>query len=110
MYEMILVVAYRCSDQSFWDMAVFLVMRAHNIPGMKRQKMENGLVSAMIHDYMAATTSTSSQRLASFLGDDGVDDQLVYSAVDYDTLLTRVPLHRYETRIQHYYHGGGAGV
>jgi hypothetical protein len=55
-------------------MAVLLVMRAHNIPGMKRKKMENGLVSAMIHDYMAATTSASSQRLASFLGDDGVDD------------------------------------
>ena len=51
-------------------MAVFLVMRAHNIPGMKRKKMENGMVSAMIHDYMAATTSASSQRLASFLGDD----------------------------------------
>ena len=74
MYETILVVVYRCSDSSFWDMVVFLVMRAHNIPGMKRKKMENGLVSAMIHDYMAATTSAASQRLASFLGDDGVDD------------------------------------
>ncbi len=74
MYVMILVVVYRCSDQSFWDMAVFLVMRAHNIAGMKRKKMENGMVSAMIHDYMAATTSTSSKRLAYFLGDDGVDD------------------------------------
>jgi hypothetical protein len=51
-------------------MAVFFVMRAHNIPGMKRKKMTNGLVSAMIHDYMAATTSASSQRLASFLGDE----------------------------------------
>ena len=63
-------------------MAVYLVMLAHNIPGMKRKKMENGLVSAMIHDYMAATTSASSQRLASFLGDDGGDDQPVCSAVD----------------------------
>jgi hypothetical protein len=43
-------------------MAVFFVMRAHNIPGMKRKKMTNGLVSAMIH--------ASSQRLASFLGDE----------------------------------------
>ena len=91
-------------------MAVFLVMRAHNIPGMKRKKMENGMVSAMIHDYMAATTSASSKRLASFLGDDGVDDRLVCSAVDYDTLLTRVPFHRYETRIQQYDQGDGAGV
>lgn len=81
-------------------------MRAHKIPGMKRKKMENGLVSAMIHDYMAATTSASSQRLASFLGDDGVDDQPVCSAVDYVTLLTRVPLHRYETRIKQYDQGG----
>jgi hypothetical protein len=91
-------------------MAVFLVMRAHNIPGMKRKKMENGLVSAMIHDYMAATTSAASQRLASFLGDDGVDDQLVCIAVDYDTALTRVLLRRYETRIHYYDQGGGAGV
>jgi hypothetical protein len=49
--------------------AVYLVMHAHDIPGMKRKKMENGLVTAMINDYMAATTSASSQRLASYLGD-----------------------------------------
>ena len=91
-------------------MAVSLVMRSHNIPGMKLKKMENGLVNAMIHDYMAATTSASSHRLASFLGDDGVDDRLECSAVDYDTLLTRVPFHRYETRIQQYDQGGRAGV
>ena len=47
---------------------MFLLMRAHNIPGMKRKKMGNGLVSTMIHDYMSATTSASSQRLASYLG------------------------------------------
>ena len=67
-------------------MAVFLVMRAHNIPGMKLKKMENGLVNTMIHDYMVATTSASMHRLATiitFLGDDGVDDSLVCSAVDY---------------------------
>ena len=81
-------------------MAVFLVMHAHNIPGMKREKIENGLVSAMIHHFMAATTSASSQRLASYLGDDDVNDQLVCSGVNYDTMLTRVPLHRYESRVQ----------
>ncbi len=41
--------------------------------GMMRGKIEKGLVSAMIHDYKAASASGSSQRLASYLGDDGVD-------------------------------------
>jgi len=47
---------------------MYLVMRAHQIPEIKKKKVGNSLVASMITEYMAATTTASSQRLASFLG------------------------------------------
>lgn len=47
---------------------MYIVMRAHKVADMKRRKMESSLVASLIRDYMAATSSASSQRLASFLG------------------------------------------
>ena len=47
---------------------MYLVMRIHQIPEIKKKKVGNSLVTSMIAEYMAATTTASSQRLASFLG------------------------------------------
>ena len=47
---------------------MYLVMRFHQIPEIKKKKVGNSLVTSMITEYVAATTTASSQRLASFLG------------------------------------------
>ena len=47
---------------------MILVMRAHRIPELKRKKVGSSLISSMIAEYMSATSTASSQRLASFLG------------------------------------------
>ena len=44
------------------------IMRFQDVPKLVRKKIGNGLVTSMISDYVKATTTPSSIRLASFLG------------------------------------------
>ena len=58
---------------------MYFLMQYHEVPRLARKKVGNSLVTLMIGEYIRTTTTTSSQRLASFIGrrmhrtDDKVD-------------------------------------
>ena len=47
---------------------MYMLMRYNGVHILARKKIGNALVTAMIGEYMKATTTTSSQRLAAFIG------------------------------------------
>ena len=47
---------------------MILAMLYHHVPALVRKKIGGGLLAAMIQEYMKATSTASTRRLASFLG------------------------------------------
>jgi hypothetical protein len=47
---------------------MLLLMRYNGVPRLAREKLANSLVTSMIGDYLKVTTTSSSLKLASFVG------------------------------------------